>query len=230
MKNPFSDFCSIPYRKKEIPLERIVRVKQDILNRLVSNYLQLVEEEAKDLVWLVEHSRLVKTYEQVSKTIESLQYDQDDIEDFCLELDNSDKIPYMISGPAGIYISALINNSQETNIVLNLQDYQRTFHFLGYRLPEGKELILKGDIGDFIGAGIAGGRLVVEGSTRNWLGAGMTKGRILVSGHAGQKTGEWMRGGEIHVEGPIHSVGTVHYGGKIYRQGNLIVPKTSESG
>ncbi len=225
MKNPFSDFDSVPYRKKDIPLDRIVKGKQEILNRLVEKYLSLVEEEAKDLVWLVEHSRLVKTYEHVVKTLENIQYDQDDIEDFCLELDGSDKIPYMISGPAGIYISALINQSEEERIVLDLQDFKRTFHFLGYRLPEGKELTLKGDLGDFIGSGLAGGKLTVEGSTRNWLGAGMTKGRILVLGHVGQKTGEWMRGGEIHVDGPIHGVGTVHYGGKVYRQGNLVFPK-----
>ena len=56
----------------------------------------------------------------------------------------------------------------------------------------------------------------------------MTKGRIRVTGHAGQKTGEWMRGGEIHVNGPVHSVGTVHYGGKIFRQGNQIIPRTGE--
>lgn len=228
MKNPFLDFSSMPYKKKEIPLERIVKVKQDILDRLIENYLRLVEDEAKDLVWLVEHSRLVKTYERIIQTIENFQYDQDDIEDFCLELDNSDKTPYMISGPAGIYISALINLAEEDHIVLNLKDYKRTFHFLGYRLPEGKTLILQGDMGDFIGAGLAGGIVEVEGSTRNWLGAGMTKGRILVTGHTGQKTGEWMRGGEIHVDGPVHSLGTVHYGGKIFRQGNRIIPKTGE--
>jgi len=227
MKNPFQDFYSIPYRKKEIPLERIVRAKQNIMDRLIENYLNLVEDEAKDLVWLVEHSRLVKTYENVIKNIQDIEYDQDDIEDFCLELDSSDKIPYMITGPAGIYISALINHSRENRIELKLQDYQRTYHFLGYRLPEGKTLVLQGDMGDFIGAGLAGGHLVVEGSTRNWCGAGMTKGEILVTGHTGQKTGEWMRGGKIDVDGPIHSIGTVHYGGKIYRQGNLIVPKSN---
>ncbi|MFC1887049.1 hypothetical protein ACFLZM_08350 [Thermodesulfobacteriota bacterium] len=225
MKNPFSEFGAVPYRKQEIPLERIVKAKHDTLKHLVENYISLVEAEAKDLVWLVEHSRLVQTYEQITQTIQNFDYDQDDIEDFCLELDNSDKIPYMISGPAGIFISALINHLQEEQITLNLQDYKRTFHFLGYRLPEGKELTLKGNIGDFIGSGLAGGRVQVDGSTRNWLGAGMTSGRIFVTGHTGQKTGEWMRGGEIHVDGPIHNVGTVLYGGKIYRQGSLIYPK-----
>nr|HID59373.1 hypothetical protein [Desulfobacterales bacterium] len=225
MKNPFLDFRSLPYRKKEIPLERIVRAKQEVLEHIVEGYLRLVEEEAKDLVWLVEHSRVVKAYEAALKSIRDLHYDQDDIEEFCAELDSSHKIPYMISGPAGIYISALVNHSEEDRIVLRLQDYQRVFHFLGYRLPEGKTLVLQGDVGDFIGAGLSGGRLVVEGSTGNWCGAGMMRGEILVSEHAGQKTGEWMRGGEIHVDGMIRSVGKTLFGGRIYRRGRLVSPQ-----
>jgi hypothetical protein len=226
MRNPFLDFRSVPYRKKEIPLDRIVRVKQEIMDRLIESYLSLVEEEAKDLVWLVEHSRVVKAYNTAVKNIRDLEYDQDDIEEFCAELDSS-KIPYMISGPAGIYTSALVNHAQEERIELKLQDFQRTFHFIGYRLPEGKTLILKGDAGDFIGAGLSGGRLVVQGSTGNWAGAGMMKGEILITEHTGQKTGEWMRGGEIHVDGRIRSVGKTLFGGMIYEQGKLIVPQDS---
>ena len=228
MKNPFLDFRSVPYQKKEIPLERIVRTKQKIMDSILECYFRLVEDEAKDLVWLVEHSRVVKTYNAAVESIKDLHFDHDDIEEFCAQMDSSNKIPYMISGPTGIYISALINHTEEDRIALSLTDYQRTFHFLGYRLPEGKTLILQGDVGDFVGAGLSGGHLVVEGSTGNWCGAGMTNGEIYIAKQTGQRTGEWMRDGEIHVDGSIWSTGKTIFGGKIFNRGKQVVPKDDE--
>jgi hypothetical protein len=225
MKNPFMDFRSQPYGKKEIPLERIVRANEEVLDRIMDGYLCVVEKEVKDLVWLVEHSRVLRAYNTALERIRGIHYVQDDIEDFLAELDNSNKLPYMILGPAGIYVSALINHSQEDRIQLKLGEYKSTFHFLGYRLPDGKTLILHGHAGDFIGAGLAGGRLVVEGSTGDWCGAGMMKGKILITGRTGEKTGEWMRGGEIHVNGRIRGTGQTLYGGKIYKRGELIAPQ-----
>ena len=234
MKNPIEAFRSFPYQKKEMPLDRIVRAKEETLDRLVRGYLQLVEEEVRDLVWLVEESKVEKAYNAALKRVEDARYEADDIDEFCALLDSSNKIPYLISGPAGIYISALVNRAQEDHIVLSPKDYERTFHFLGYKLPEGKTLVLQGDVGDFTGSGLFGGCLIVEGSTGNWLGAGMMKGEIRVTQNAGQSTGEWMRGGEIHVDGTIQSVGTKFYGntgyrvlfgGKIYQRGKLLVPR-----
>ena len=229
MKNPFLDFQAVSHKKQEIPLNRIVRAKQKAMERILGGYLALVEAEAKDFVWRVEQSRVLKTYDAAVKRIQGLQYDQDDIEEFCGELDSSQKIPYMIEGPAGIYISALINQSREDRIVLRLKDFQKSFHLLGYRLPSGKTLAIKGDVGDFIGAGLTGGRLMIEGAAGNWCGAGMMQGEILVSGSAGWKTGEWMKAGEIHVEGWIRSVGKNIFGGRIYERGELVSPRPSGS-
>ena len=117
MKNPFLDFQSVSFQKKEIPLERIVRSREDVMGQIVLGYLRLVEDEVKDLVWLVEHSRVVKAYNAAVKSIR-LQYDSDDMEEFCTDLDSSNKIPYLISGPAGIYLSALVNHASEERMVL----------------------------------------------------------------------------------------------------------------
>ncbi len=229
MKNPFVDFRSVSTNKKEIPLERIVRLKEETLGRILRSYRGVVEEEAKDLVWLVSRSRVVKTYQSALDAIQDISYNQDDIEEFCAELDRSNDIPYMITGPAGIYASALINQSKEQKIELRLSNFKRSFHFLGYRLPTGKTLLLKGDAGDFIGAGLAGGRLVVEGAVGNWCGAGMTSGEIVVTEYTGQKTGEWMRGGEIHVDERIRSMGETPFGGRIYERGRQVYPRRPES-
>ena len=225
MKNPFGDFETVPYQKKEIPLKRIVQAKQEALAHILDGYLQIVEAEAKDFVWLVEQSRVLKTYNIAVKQIEGLRYDPDDIEEFCRELDSSTQIPYMIEGPAGIYISALINQLGEDRIVLMLKDVQKSFHLLGYRLPAGKTLVIQGDVGDFTGTSLIGGHLVVEGSVGNWCGAGMLQGKILVTGSAGWKTGEWMKTGEIRVEGYIQSVGKSIFGGKVTERGKLIFPR-----
>jgi hypothetical protein len=230
MKNPFLDFQSVPFKEKEIPLGRIVQGREKIMDRILHGYISLAEKEIKDLVWLAERSRVVKVYSAAVKSISELEYNPEDVEELCAALDSSNEIPYVISGPAGIYISALVNHSQEDRIVLHLKDYQRTFHFLGYRLPEGKTLVLQGTVGEFVGADLAGGRLVVEGPTGSWCGAGMMKGEILVTENAGQNTGDWMRGGEIRVEGEIGSVGKTRFGGRIYRQGKLIVPEEHQKG
>ncbi len=224
MINPFEDFKEYPYKKKEIPLDRIVKAKEKVMDQIVDGYLKLVDAEVKDLVWLVEHSRVVKAYSSALRTIRELEYDVDDIEELCLELDKGGRIPYLISGPAGIYLSALCNNAKEEKIRLRLFELKRTFHFLGYRLPEGKTLTLEGEVGDFIGAGLSGGKLVIEGSTGNWAGAGMMKGELFITEHTGQNTGEWMRGGEIHVDGRIRGVGKTIFGGRIYQRGKLILP------
>ena len=134
MKNPFRDFQAVDYQKKEIPLERIALAKQKVMEHILDGYLHIIETEAKDFVWLVEHSRVLKTYNTAVKRIQGLHYDQDDIEEFCGELDSSNEIPYMIAGPAGIYVSALINQLREDRIVLRLRDFQKSFHLFGYRL------------------------------------------------------------------------------------------------
>ena len=47
MKNAFIDFQAQPFRKKEIPLERIVRAKEVVLESMMEGYLRVVEQEGK---------------------------------------------------------------------------------------------------------------------------------------------------------------------------------------
>lgn len=222
MKNPFLDFHPDRFRQQEDPVGRIAQAKQDVMGWIVQVYLRLVRGEIKDLAWPVEHNRVLKVYNEAVTSLRRLQYDRHDIDAFCAELDRSDDIPYMIPGPAGLYISALVNHSPENRIQLRVQDYQRPFHFLGYALPKRKVLLLQGDAGDFCGAGLRGGHLVVEGAVGNWCGAGMLEGEIRVSKGARHQTGAWMQGGEIHVGGEIKSLGETRYGGRILQGGNLV--------
>jgi hypothetical protein len=248
MANPFLDFHSVPFQKKKKRPDHMTRSRQELADRILKSYTDLVGEEVKDLGWLIEPARALRAYSAATASIQELDYDQNDIEDFCAELDISDRVRYMISGPAGIFISALVNNAKEDRITLGraskskypygsaafyaredritlAQISLREFHFLGYKLPEGKVLTIQGDVGDFAGAGLAGGRLIIEGNAGNWCGVGMTKGKITVAKSAGKDLGAWMQGGELHVDSRIWSLAKSCSAGRIYHHGKLVFPR-----
>ena len=219
MKNPFIEFHPDRFKKQEHHAEHIITVKEDVIGQLTESYLQILEDEIDNLAWMVEHHRIVNVYEKILDDIQYLEYTFYDIEAFCAQMDNAERLQLMVPGPAGLYISALINNSKDGQFVLRLLDYRYNFHFLGYRLPEGMTLILEGNAGDFIGAALNGGSLVVNGSVGGWCGAGMLGGDIHVRQNAGEQTGEWMHGGVIRVNGSIGSIGETRYGGQILQPG-----------
>ena len=224
MKNPFEEFRSFQKTRKDIPLDHIVKSRDITMTRIMEGYEKLLEEEVKELVWLVQYNTVVKAYANAEKNIKGLKFGPEDIEDFCYELDRSERIPYMITGPAGIYVSALCNHCEENEIVLKLDDISTQINLLGYRLPAGKKLSIEGNVGDFVGIGMEGGELTVEGGGKNYTGAGMRSGRLILTKNVGHHTGEWMMGGEILVGGRIRGLGNV-MDGKIYERDQLIYPK-----
>lgn len=218
----FDDFESVRI-EKGTPLRRVLLVREDIMNRLFEGYAGLLEEAIKDLVSLSEESALVKAYHSAEAVFGGLDYDAGDIAEFCAALEGG-SLPVLNPG-SSLFLSALVNGIPEDQFELPLSEERRIFEFLGYRLPEGKTVILRGETGDFTGACLMGGRLVVEGSTGSWCGAGMVSGEILVRGSAGQHTGAWMQGGGICIEGPIGSVGKNRLGGSIYQGERLLSPQ-----
>jgi hypothetical protein len=224
MKNPFEEFKNFEKTRRDIPLDQIVKSRDITMARIMDGYEKLLEEEVKELVWLVQYNTVIKAYANAERNIKDLKFKPEDIEDFCYELDTSDRIPYMITGPAGIYISALCNHSDEDEIVLKLEDMKTQINLIGYRLPAGKKLGIEGNVGDFVGIGIEGGEIVIEGSAKNYAGAGMRSGKLIISKNVGHHTGEWMMGGEIFVGGRIRGLGNI-MDGKIYERDQLIYPK-----
>jgi formylmethanofuran dehydrogenase subunit C len=157
------------------------------------------------------------------KYIREVDYSAEDIEDFCFALENAKRIPYLIPGPAGIYISALCNYAKEEEIVLKLSELKTEINLIGFRLSKGKRLVVEGDTGDFTGIGLEGGELLVEGNAKNWTGAGMRGGKILVKKNIGLHTGEWMMGGEIYVGGRVRGLGNI-VEGKVFEREKLVYP------
>jgi hypothetical protein len=219
--NPFEDFKDFLSKAKNIPLDRLSAAHDRTIAELAAGYGKLVEQELKSLVWFVEHNRVIEAYKTALDVIQGIDYDPYSIEEFCYVLDSGVDIPYLISGPAGIYLAALCNNTPVDNIVLRLADMQRTLHFLGYRLPYGKSLRIEGDAGNFTGAALQGGELTINGSTGDWTGAGMADGKISIQTNCGRNTGEWMQGGEIWVGNRIRGLGRLR-SGQIFQAGEPI--------
>ncbi|MFP3870402.1 MAG: hypothetical protein ACLFVT_05920 [Syntrophobacteria bacterium] len=218
MINPFEDFKDFQRKDKSLPLDRLVAAHDQSLRELTGGYGKLVEQEMKSLVWFVEHNRVIEAYRKAAEVIGDMSYNAQAIEEFCYQLDSGSDMPYLISGPAGIYIAALCNHVTDDDIVLRFGEMQRCLHFLGYRLPRGKHLRIEGDAGNFTGSALQGGHITVTGSTGDWTGAGMTEGKITIYKQCGRNTGEWMQGGEISVGGRIRGLGRL-VSGQVYQAG-----------
>jgi hypothetical protein len=224
MVNPFREFHPYHRKRRELPLDRIAAAKDQTMDRLVAGYHRLLEEEVHNLVWLVDHGALPRAYAAAEKAIAEVNFVVEDIEDFCYSLGKIESFAFALAGPSGLYLSAMCNHVEGTEIALRLKGLKSRVHLLGYRLPEGKQLTVEGSCGDFIGAAMEGGELLVQGSTGNWTGVGLKRGKLTIEGNAGDRTGEWMEGGEVRVKGRIGSLGEVR-GGKVYLGDRQVAPR-----
>src|SRR4030043_2415349 len=223
IRNPFEEFDTFTFKKTPIPLDQIIESTEVVMDQIRRGYEKLLEEEAKELVWMVQYNTIIKAYEVAEEYVREVDYSAEDIEDFCFTLENTQKVPYFIPGPAGVYLSALCNYAKEEEIVLKLSELKTEINLIGFRLPKAKRLMVDGDTGDFTGIGLEGGELVVEGNTKNWTGAGMKGGKILVKKNIGLHTGEGMVGGETYVGGRVRGRGNI-VEGKVYERCKLVYP------
>ncbi|MDD5171769.1 MAG: hypothetical protein PHF60_01915 [Candidatus ainarchaeum sp.] len=140
---------------------------------------------------------------------------------------------------AGVFLSALINNGNDTDYVVHTLPSLGQFHEIGWentknivvkgdiesggwRMSAGR-IIVEGDVSNTVGTGMTGGTIVVEGNVSFMVGLGMEGGRIIVKGDVEGSVGNTMRDGEIYLEGDYAKLSNDVYGGKIYHKGELIV-------
>ncbi|MFH0860866.1 MAG: hypothetical protein V1921_06660 [Candidatus Altiarchaeota archaeon] len=115
-----------------------------------------------------------------------------------LEKEFADEEDLVYGGKAGLLLSALIQSSKHKTF--HLSPLKRLDN-LGFKLPEGKKLIL--DDAEYwnLGHAMMGGKVVVRGNGGDYLGLGMKAGEILVEGGTNSGAGYHMHGGTITVEG-----------------------------
>jgi len=226
--NPFEAFRSYSATRRELPLDRIPARRDQVLQRLSQSYQALIEEESKQLIWVVEQGALSRAYSTAVEALRDIDFTVEDLEDMCLELDTNDGVTTPMGAPSGLFIAAMCNQVPAHDIALNLHLFRHRWPFLGYRLPRGRSLHLDGDAGDFVGALLDGGEVVVTGNAGNYTGIGMKTGTVQIGYSAGKFTGEGMRGGTLRVGGRIAALGRVKQG--VIYEGDLQVfpPKELE--
>ena len=144
---------------------------------------------------------------------------------------------------AGVFLSVLINLGRDNNYIVNTLNWNDCPDFLG--MLNAKNIIVKGDVGeylgksmrkghirvegnalDFVGLHMRGGSISIEGGVNDLAGSDMKGGTIEIRGNAGGAVGHCMGGGQIHLEGDYDTLNVNFvYSGKIYHKGKLIVDK-----
>ncbi len=172
-------------------------------------------------------------YDSALDLLEGKSYSAKDIRDFSFFLVDYEKAGWYIYD-AGLFLSALINSSEEENFEIMTVQLSKVIRFVGFEttkniviqgsvdqvgksMKKGK-ILVKGNAGPFIGEGMHGGEIIVEGNSEQYTGNCMTGGKIIVQGNTGTHTGNWSTGGEIHVEGRIERTGDCCKA-KIYQRG-----------
>ena len=69
--NPFEAFRSYSATRRELPLDRILARRDQVLQRLSQSYQALIEEESKQVIWVVEQGALSRAY---STAVEALKW------------------------------------------------------------------------------------------------------------------------------------------------------------
>lgn len=226
MVNPFQAFRTYAAPQREIPLDRILAQRDQTIQRLLQSYQAFVEEESRQLVWVVEQGALSRAYTTAVDMLKGIEFAVEDVEDMCMKLDGSAGPLASLGAPSGLFIAAMCNQAEERDITLNLRSMTRRWPFLGYRLPRGRRLFLEGDVGDFVGALLEGGEVTVTGNAGNYAGIGMKDGRLHIGYSSGKHTGEGMRGGVLQIKGRITELGKVK-DGAIYEGEQQVFPPIS---
>lgn len=145
-------------------------------------------------------------------------YTAKDIEDFSKLIVNENR--HNQKWEVGDYLSALINNCKENKITIYTpQDL--LLSRIG-SLNNGKEIIVYGNCGDYLGESMISGKITVYGNVSHNLGYGMCSGNIIVEGDVGSSVGNRMKGGSIIVSGNTGVyVGESMRGGHIHIFGNV---------
>jgi hypothetical protein len=223
MVNPFQAFRHYAGVRRELPLDRIIAQRDHVLQQLLQGYQAFVEEESRQLVWVVEQGALSRAYTAAVDVLQNIHFTVEDIEDMCTELDGASGAITPLGAPSGLFIAAMCNYTEEREITLNLRSMTRRWPFLGYRLPRGRRLFLEGDVGDFVGALLEGGEVTVTGNAGNYAGIGMRSGTLQIGYSSGKNTGEGMRGGVLRVQGRIAELGKIKQGA-IYEGNQQVFP------
>jgi hypothetical protein len=141
-----------------------------------------------------------KNYPTMLQTLRNLHCTAKDVEEFSLALSEFQQEKEFI-WKAGLFLSALINSSIESDYVIHTEHLVTLPYFLGYENQ--KNIIINGNVGYGVGYNMEGGSIAVNGNACNDIGREMKGGSIAVNGNAEDWIGKGMQDGSITVEGNV---------------------------
>jgi len=137
-------------------------------------------------------------YEKALELTAKIKYSSKDVEKFSIALCNFKKKP-QIGGKAGLFLSALINNGEDSDYTIHTSHLE-DLSSIGYKNVKNIRVI--GDAGDMCGDSMKKGRISVEGNAGSGIGDNMLGGTIEIRGNC-PDCGNNIKGGEIIIEGSI---------------------------
>jgi|SRR5208283_1038964 len=173
--------------------------------------------------------------------IKKLRYSAKDVDAFSIALAEFQG-QKDFSNHIGEFLSELINNCKENEVVIHTAHLSEKIDNLGY--CNTRHLTVKGNAGWKAGSNMKGGTMTIEGDADGevgllmevgsiivkgnagiWVGQKMKGGTITVEGNAGEHVGDQMQGGEIHIVGDTYKIAGDIWRGKIFHGDELVIDK-----
>jgi formylmethanofuran dehydrogenase subunit C len=215
------------YKRESDKTLRQNKVRQNAtLKELIEAYQGFVPDyRSIDMPdWYV---RQTKRYLDLVDAVRCIECTAEDIEAFSIAIvgllredDFLDKNRFCISSLIGLYMSALINSSEERDFRIHTQHLGFHPAYLGYRNE--KNLTILGSTGHCLGLDMLAGSITVEDDVEGKVGKNMRGGAIAIQGNVFGEVGSGMRGGEILVDGDAeYDIGGKMSGGNITIRGDV---------
>lgn len=131
----------------------------------------------------------IEYYRALCKHIKSgkISYTAKDVESFSLLLEEFEHEENFYV-KAGMFLSAIINSGKEKSYIIHVENLGFPIDFLGYKNK--KEIIVFGDLGNYVAWCVKKGKVIVNGSVGSNLADGGEKGEICVEKDVGLEIGK----------------------------------------
>lgn len=176
------------------------------------------------------HDSAEEIYVAAISALNGIQISSKDVERFCvLLIDHQDEKDF--NRTVGLFLSALINQSQDTDFTIQTKHLSQTLYniaYIGYRNT--KNIVVEETSLSIVnvGEGMLGGSIHIKANAVS-IGKRMKKGNIIVDGWAWSHVGTAMEGGTILVKGSVDNgggkvasyIGSSMGGGRITIKGSV---------
>lgn len=160
-------------------------------------------------------------YEYCIKSIkkQKIDYSKDDITKFSIYLSKyQDKKSFQTI--TGIFLSALINLSDENEFVVITEHFQKSIDLFAWKNT--KKITVLGSVGEHVGRNMHEGELLIKGNVERCIGSGIESGKIIVEGDAGHLVGYLSKSSAtIELNGNYESI-FYDCKGQVFHKGVLI--------